>query len=91
MHIPSIIKVVSLSFITATAVVARPLQKKNDGVSDNEGFEKRKEVAEDPNGAFTGTDFSGPEFFPKVEPPEDKRFLLFFRRKRQLSCGGSAC
>ncbi|KAF9070277.1 hypothetical protein BDP27DRAFT_1324104 [Rhodocollybia butyracea] len=91
MHLSSIIKIVSLSLLTATTVIARPLhKKKDDGISDNEDFGERDKVAEDPNGAFPATDFSGPEFFPKTEP-ENERYLFFFRRKRQFSCNGSKC
>ncbi|KAF9066547.1 hypothetical protein BDP27DRAFT_1404337 [Rhodocollybia butyracea] len=65
MHLPSFIKVVSLSLLTAVTVVARPLQKnRGDKSSDNErvdGPRDVKEVTKEQNrgGSETVTQFVG--------------------------------
>ncbi|KAF9056872.1 hypothetical protein BDP27DRAFT_1433328 [Rhodocollybia butyracea] len=92
MHLPPIGKVFSLSLLTVTAVIARPLQnskgaelsesKRVNPPTDGEGaLEERDRIA------FPAIDFSSPEFFPKAQ--EHKGFLSFFRRKRAIGCNSS--
>ncbi|KAF9070278.1 hypothetical protein BDP27DRAFT_632709 [Rhodocollybia butyracea] len=88
MHLASITKVISLSLLTITAVVARPIQKYvGEQFSDSESpsTDREKSGTESDRVISATNDFSGPEFFPR-SAVEEKRFLGVFKRKRQISC-----